>query len=64
MNKLMVDQIAFDEAEQKILAHVQYFGKLIKDPRPDLKVEIARSVINCMRMELFHTDRTTIKKED
>lgn len=64
MNRLMVDQIAFDEAEKKILGQVHAFGVLIEDPRPELKVEIARSVISCMRMELFHTDRTTLKKED
>ena len=64
MNKLMIDQIAFDEAERKILCQVRAFGVLIEDPRLDLKVEIARSIISCMRTELFHTDKTTITNKE
>lgn len=65
-NRIMIDQIAFDEAELKFYARLEEFGES-SNMSPDEKrgcKNAARSVINTMRFLLFNTTKSTIKEEN
>lgn len=65
-NKIMIDQIAFDEAELKVYARLKECGELMGWDSEERRgcISAARSIINSMRILLFNTTKSTIKEEN